>query len=86
MVYYNARCVFCNLFMSYDDMANSSVAYTPYGSSQDYEPPDEEWGHLQCWTDRGEKWRQLTYSVSWCKPMINEDGESFPAYCEEETQ
>lgn len=84
MVYYNARCYFCNLFMSYDDMENSSIRWTPYGGYLDLEPPDDEWAHLQCWTNLEEKRRLMIQGLSWNKPYIQEDGEGFPAYCVEE--
>ncbi len=43
----NDRCILCNLFMSYDDMENSSVVWE-----------EDEWAHLQCWNKADEKFRR----------------------------
>lgn len=42
----NDRCILCNLFMSYDDMENSSVVWE-----------DDEWAHLRCWNSAAERFR-----------------------------
>lgn len=43
----NARCGLCNLFMSYEDMDNSSVVWE-----------EDEWAHFKCWNDADEEFRQ----------------------------
>ena len=86
MVRHNVRCVICNLFMSFEDMGYSSVRWVPKGNSFDLEPPDQEWAHLQCWTDIDEESRQLIQDTSCEHPFIADSGEWFHAYCIEETQ
>lgn len=41
------QCYFCSRFLSYREMSNHSVNWTPYGGSEDEEPPDAEY-HSPC--------------------------------------
>ena len=44
---HNARCVLCNLYMSYEDMENSSVVWE-----------EDEWAHWKCWSKASDKLRK----------------------------
>ena len=66
-----ARCEQCGRFVGY---ANH-VIYSPYGGCLDLDPPDPVFECLKCWDEQGEKWRRLTYDISWTKPVIIRDGQ-----------
>lgn len=63
------HCNYCGKFVSY----RNHVAYTPYGSNTDLEPPDEEFICLPCWDGmkaRGER----PILVAWILPVIVRNG------------
>lgn len=61
-----AKCEQCGRFIGYANY----VTYTPYGGCLDVDPPDPAFECLKCWDGQEEKWRRLTYNISWTKPMI----------------
>lgn len=67
MVHYNEPCNICGLFMSYEDMRNG-ISWTPFGNSNDLEPPDEEFAHHECWEDADESRKRLICGLAWVKP------------------
>jgi len=69
-VAYFERCEQCGQFVGF---ANH-VVYTPYGRSQDIDPPDPMFECLACWDNQEERWRRLTYNISWIKPVVVRDG------------
>jgi len=63
------RCNRCGQFIGQND--KQAVAYTPYGTCLDTEPPDEEYICGKCWTeDMDDSDRALTRMVSWRKPQL----------------
>jgi hypothetical protein len=63
------RCNRCGRFISYADLREKRVVeYVPYGSYYDYEPPDGEYIHENCWWKMSEEYRDLTVRVSWLPP------------------
>lgn len=67
---YLEKCCNCGRFIGYDNY----VVSTPYGGPTDLDPPDEEYECLKCWDDQEEEWRELTYRISYTKPIVVRDG------------
>lgn len=61
---FKLKCDLCGKLMSWND---SYYTWTPYGSSNAIEPPDEEHAHKKCYEkhDIG-----LTERTSWIKPYF----------------
>jgi len=66
-----AKCERCGQFIGFANY----VIYSPYGSSQDIDPPEPCFECLMCWDGQEEKWRRRTYNVSYIKPRIIRDGQ-----------
>lgn len=46
------------------------MSWIPYGSTNDLEPPDEEFAHLECWEAHKDQ-QPLIKHVSWCQPAAS---------------
>jgi hypothetical protein len=71
-----AKCEQCGRFIGY----NNYVTYTLHGRSQDVDPPDPVFECLKCWDEQEERWRRLTYNISWIKPKIVRNGKTEAYY------
>lgn len=61
-------CYFCGRFMSYFDM-EWAVYWTPFGGSQDLEPPENDIAHHRCWRLETEEKKKAIRYISWSKPL-----------------
>lgn len=68
------KCVSCGQFIGYENY----VCHTPYGHSGQIDPPDPEFECLTCWDNQEEEWRELTYKISWIKPIVVRNGKREP--------
>jgi len=59
---YTFNCTICGRFISY---RKSYYVWTPYGSSNSIEPPDEEYAHKECYEKQD---ISLIERTSWIKP------------------
>jgi len=67
------QCYFCSRFLSYREMSNHSVNWTPYGGSEDEEPPDAEWAHVACWNNQADSRKLFLHNNAWIKPEVRVD-------------
>jgi len=66
-----AKCERCGQFIGFKNY----VIHSPYGGPRDIDPPEPRFECLKCWDGQEEKWRRLTYNVSYIKPRIIRDGQ-----------
>jgi hypothetical protein len=64
---FRLRCDICGRFIGFD---SPRYSWTPYGGSQDLEPPEDEHSHKKCFEDNEEKWKNLIIKTSWVKPYL----------------
>ena len=62
------QCSLCHKLMALKSL-RKAVAWTPYGSACDYEPPPEQYAHRRCWDAAPQEERDSTIAISWLKPM-----------------
>lgn len=58
------RCDFCNRFMSYRQMY-SEIRWTPFGSGEMQEQPDEQFIHRRCWKKATHEERFSIAVIAW---------------------
>jgi len=65
------RCYMCGKFISYADL-EIAIRWTPFGSSLDEEPPDEEYAHKGCWDKASARTKDTIKTLAWI-PVSGED-------------
>lgn len=58
------KCDICGKFIGW----KTHYTWTYYGNANDYEPPDPNHAHLDCYNKQTDNEKQLTYRSSWLKP------------------
>ena len=59
------KCIECGRFLKLNE---TNISYVPFGSSTDFEPPDPNYVHFECWDKLSEDQKELTKRASWIKP------------------
>lgn len=61
------NCAICGRFVGW---RKGHYTWVPYGSTNDTEPPDDEYAHASCWHNPKNAYLvNLIKKTSWCKPQ-----------------